>query len=337
MKKIVALGLVLAIALGFSGCDMYKGKIRVVGVTYENEISNAVQNQECMAGIRLMNNVLRVAYFENEIPEEFEDNLRTIVKEGHEFIWCFEPEGKEDVFKVAKEPESKNTTFAIVDATDENIPKNVTTLTFRENEGAFLAGYIAANTTKSGIIGFLAGKENLISHKYEYGYKAGIHYATLKSGKNVNVVSLYTGDDFNKSLGKESAKKLYQESGCDIIFQASQVTGLGAIEAAIEMDKLIIGNGIDQSTYGPNNVLTSVIKNVKNAVNRVTTMYTEEQDIGGANFEYGMKERVIGIAKTTTNMDKELYRETMKLSNQIISGDIKVPHNEETYLEYIKE
>jgi len=333
MKKIIALVLVVSICLCMAGCDLYKGKKRIVGVTYQNEIFNAVQNQECMSGIKLMQNELRVAYYENENPEEFESNLRIIVKEGHEFIWCFEPESKDALEKIA--PESPNTKFGLFDATyDGKIPENVTTVTFREHEGAFLAGYIAGRTTVNNILGFLGGKENDISRKFEYGYKAGILYAAKELGKQIDVVTLYTGDDHSKESGKSGAKKLYLESGCDIIFQATQVTGLGAIEAAVELNKLIIGNGIDQSSYGPKNVLTSVIKNAKNAVNRVTTMFTEDKDMGGKNFEYGLKDRVIGIAKTNTNMDKNVYRDAMALRDKILDDSLEIPYNEETYLLY---
>lgn len=315
-----------------AGCDLYKGKKRIVGVTYENEIFNAVQNQECMSGIKLMQNELRVAYYENEDPAEFEKNLRIIVREGHEFIWCLEPKAGEVLKRVA--PESPDTKFGLFDATYDEIPENVTTVTFREQEGSFLAGYIAGRTTSNNILGFLGGEENEISKKFEYGYKAGVLYAAKELGKQIDVISLYTGDDHSKESGKIGAKKLYQESGCDIIFQATQVTGLGAIETAVELNKWIIGNGIDQSSYGPKNVLTSVIKNAKNAINRVTTMFTEDEDMGGKNFEYGIKERVIGIAKTNTNLDKNVYRDAMALRDKIIKDALDIPYNEETYLLY---
>ena len=335
LKKIIALCLIIALCFGFSACDLYKGKTRVVGITYQGEIYNGVQNQECISGLKLMMSEIRVAHFENLYPEEFEDNLRTIVGEGHEFIWCFEHEGKDILYKVSKEKDSEDTIFGLIDATYDKIPDNIVTITFREHEGAFLAGYIAAKKTETNIVGFLAGKESDVSKRYEYGYKAGVLYGAKTHGKDVTVATLYTGDDHSKSSGKEGALKLYNENYCDVIFQASQVTGLGAIEAAVECDKWIIGNGIDQSIQAPKNVLTCVTKNTKNAINMVTTKFIEDEDsIRGKNFDYGLKERVIGISKTTTNMSKDTYKEAMNLRDQIVGGTISVPYDEATFNQY---
>ncbi len=334
MKKILSLLLIIVTVLGFSGCDMYKGKERVVGVTYENEIFNAVQNQECLSGLKLMQSVFRVAYFENLDPNEFENNLRTIINENHELIWCIEPKAKDILFKLAPEA-NEDQLFGLIDDTYENIPENITTITFREHEGAFLAGYIAGKVTEVNKVGFLAGEHHKVSEKYEYGYRAGIHYASKELQKPIEVVCEYTNDDHSKPLGKQAATKLYNEYGCDVIFQATQVTGLGAIEAAVELDKKIIGNGVDQSSYGPRNVITSVIKNAKNAINRVSTLYTEKEQIGGKNFDYGLKERVIGLAKTVTNLDSEVYKDAIDVRSNIIKGAITVPHNEETFNQYV--
>lgn len=333
MKKIIALILVLALCFGFVGCDLYKGKPRMVGVTYENEIYNAAQNQECMSGIKLLMSELRIAHFENLYPEEFEDNLRTIVGEGHEFIWCFEKEGKDIVKKVALE--SEDTFFGLMDETYDEIPNNMVTITFREHEGGFLAGYVAAKKTENNIVGFLAGKESSVAKKYESGFKAGVLYGAKVTGKPISVVSVYTGDDHSKASGKEGALKLYNESYCDVIFHATQVSGLGAIEAAVECGKWIIGSGIDQSLQAPKNVLTCVTKNVRNAINMVSTKYTEDEDsIRGKNFDYGIKERIIGLSKTTTNIDKDTYKEAMNLRDSIADKEIEVPYDDATLAAY---
>ena len=216
MKRIVALLLVIVTVLGFSGCDMYKGKKRVVGVTYENEIFNAAQNQECIQGLKLMSSEFRVAYFENLDPAEFENNFRTIINEGHEFIWCLEPKSKDILYKLAAEAQDYQV-FGLMDATYEKIPDNITTITFREQEGAFLAGYVAAKVTEVNKVGLLAGEHNEIADKYEYGYRAGVHYASKELQKDIEVVTVYTDDDHSKPLGKQAATKLYNEDGCDII------------------------------------------------------------------------------------------------------------------------
>lgn len=333
MKKLISILLVLSVCFSFAGCDLYEGKKKVVGMSYANEIFNGVQNQDCIDGLKLMVSDLKISYFENTDASEFEENFLTIIGEEHDFIWCFEKEGLDSMLKhIGNYPEQN---FGIIDAEPENIPSNLTTVTFREYEGGFLAGYAAGRKSQTRKIGFLGGSENNVTKKYEVGYKAGAAYAASVMQQPIEFEVLYTGDDYSRSLGKSSAMTLYNEKGCDIVFQCMQTAGFGAIEAAVELDKLVIGNGSDQSGYGPKNVLTSVIKNAKTTINTVTTKFVEKEEVGGMNFEYGLKDRMIGIAKTNTVMGKDLYSDTMRIRDQIIDGTITVPKNEEELNQYI--
>ena len=334
MKKITLLLLIIITSFSLFGCEYYEGMKKISGISYENELFNSVQNGDTYSGIRMHASNAKVSYFENLVKEEFYDNFKTIIEERHDFIWCVEGGAFDTMVKEAVNyPDIK---FAVVDSSEKNLPDNFITLSFREEEGGFLAGYIAANVSEAGIIGYLAGKESLISKKYEYGFIAGAQYAKSKLNKPIEVKSLYIEEDYNHQKGKDCALSLYNDGECDIIFHTLQTGGFGAIEAAKESNKFIIGSGNDQSSYAPSNVVTSIVKNTKLAVSNTITKYLDKQLEFGKNYEYGIKDRMIDISKTYRLIDKKLINEISDIKKEIINGTISVPDSEEELNEYIK-
>ncbi|MGH9422093.1 MAG: BMP family lipoprotein, partial [Thermoanaerobaculia bacterium] len=152
----------------------------------------------------------------------------------------------DDITKLATE--YPKTPFACVDyalSTDDkgNIlepPPNVAAIKFREEEGSFLVGALAALVGKSKKVGFVGGMDIPLIHKFEAGYRAGVKQVC----PDCEVIAQYAGvtpDAFkNPGKGKELALSQYQ-SGVNVIFHASGSTGLGVFEAARVMNKLAIG------------------------------------------------------------------------------------------------
>ena len=144
--------------------------------------------------------------------------------------------------------EYPNVRFAGVDLavrTDEAgrplpLPPNLAALKFREEEGSFLVGAIAALAGGSKRVGFVGGMDIPLIHKFEDGYRQGV----LAVCPDCEVVAQYAGatpEAFrNPSKGKELALSQYQ-GGVNVIFHASGSTGLGVFEAARTADKLAIG------------------------------------------------------------------------------------------------
>lgn len=156
-----------------------------------------------------------------------------------------------------------NVKFAIIDAVVE--APNVASLVFKEHEGSFLAGALAALTTESNTVGFVGGMQAPLIEKFEVGYIQGIEYINETEGKNVNVLSAYagtTGDAFNDpAKGKELALSQISR-GADIIYHASGGTGQGVFEAASEKGKLAIGVDSNQNWMYPGTIMASMLKRV---------------------------------------------------------------------------
>ena len=125
---------------------------------------------------------------------------------------------------------------------------NVRALVFRENEGSFLAGALAAKVTRTGKLGFVGGMQLPLIKKFEAGFRAGIKAVNPEMASKVLVA--YTGTFDDEKKGVEVGQDLYGR-GCDIVFHAAGLDGLGVIKAAQQAGKLVIGVDSDQSTSRP--------------------------------------------------------------------------------------
>jgi basic membrane protein A len=200
---------------------------------------------------------------------------------------------------------------------------NVATVVFREHEGSFLVGALAGLATQSGKIGFVGGMEIPLIKKFEAGYVAGIKAVNPKAEPDVKRV--YTGSFDNSSAGKRAALDLYNQ-GIDIIFHAAGSDGLGVIQAAKEQKKFAIGVDSDQAHLAPQNVLTSMIKQVDYAIYTVTKDVVEKKFQAGDK-ALGLKEGGVGMAPVTVDFPNKqaALDKVEKLRKAIIDGKIKVP------------
>lgn len=235
----------------------------------------------------------------------------------------------EEVRRVAKEHPDK--LYACVDyslAPGEVLPPNLATLNFREHEGSFLVGAIAALTSKSGTIGFVGGAEGPLIRKFEVGYAAGARHVRPDVQVKVAYAGV-TGAAFsNPTKGKELALAMLGE-GADVIFHAAGTTGFGVFNACRERGALAIGVDRDQSdpVEYPNIILTSMVKRTDNAVFDAIRSAAEGNFKAGPNF-YGLADDGVGYVLNASNrtlIAPEIVEKVNALREQIIKGEIVVP------------
>ncbi|WKC77943.1 nucleoside ABC transporter substrate-binding protein BmpB [Borreliella turdi] len=213
---------------------------------------------------------------------------------------------------------------------DVQIPKNLIGVVFKIEQGAFLAGYIAAKKSSSGKIGFIGGVKSGVVDAFRYGYEAGAKYAN----KGITIISEYTNSFSDVNIGRIMANKMYSK-GIDIIHFAAGLSGFGVIEAAKKLGDgyYLIGADQDQSHLAPKNFITSVIKNVGDALYLVTSEYLKNNNVweGGKIIQMGLRDGVVGLSNANE------FEYIKVLENKIISKEIIVPCNQEGYEIFIKQ
>ena len=216
-----------------------------------------------------------------------------------------------------------NIKFAIIDGVID-LP-NVASLIFKEHEGSFLVGMIAARTSKTGKIGFVGGMDIPLIHKFETGYAEGARYADPKVEVFENYVGVTDAAWNNPGKGKELAKAQI-ERGADVIFQAAGNSGLGVFDAAEDMRKLAIGVDSNQNWVKPGFILTSMIKRVDVSVFNSVKDLAEGRFKGGIH-EFGMDNDGIGYALDDYNRNlipQPVIDEVERAKQDIIAGRIRV-------------
>jgi basic membrane protein A and related proteins len=224
-----------------------------------------------------------------------------------------------------------NINFAIVDGASQ-LP-NVASLVFKEHEGSYLVGMIAARASKTGVLGFLGGMDIGLIHRFKTGYEEG-----AKSVRpDVRVIDNYVGvsDSAWNNPGKGKEIALAQISkGADVIFTAAGNSGLGAFDAVEQAGKdetgrarrFVIGVDSNQNGVKPGFVLTSMVKRVDNAV------YTIVEDVVNKRFKggfhtYGLQEDGVAYSLDDFNralVPREVIQEAEAAKQRIIKGEVKV-------------
>lgn len=274
----------------------------------------------------------RVRFIEPGESSDRESGLRLLAAEGMDLVIGVGFIFTDDLTALARE--YPRTRFAGVDysvATDSlgriiPPPPNLAALKFREEQGSFLVGALAALVGRSRRIGFVGGMNFPLIHKFEAGYRAGVRAVC----KECEVIAQYAGvtpEAFrNPGKGKELALSQYRQ-GVDVIFHASGSTGLGVFEAARQTGKLAIGVDADQYGEAPGFVLTSMVKRVDNAVYDAIRRVKEGRFRGGI-YQYGLAENGVGYVYDGNNqklIPLAVRTRVDSLRQEIIAGRITVP------------
>jgi len=225
------------------------------------------------------------------------------------------------VEKIAKK--FPNTRFAIIDMVVDK--PNVQSIVFKEQEGSFLVGLLAAMASKSGKIGFIGGMDIPLIRRFACGYEQGAKYSNAKIEVLQNMTGSTPSAWNDPSRGGELTKSQF-DRGVDVVFAAAGGTGVGVYQAAKDAGKLAIGVDSNQNHLHPGTMLTSMVKRVDIAAYNVLKSAHDGSFKPGIQ-SIGLAEDGVGWALDEHN--KALITDDMKKAADqakadIISGKIKV-------------
>jgi len=286
-------------------------------------------NDLAYAGLQRAREELGISfeYFEPTQSSDREAALRLFAQGDADLIVGVGFLFSDDIRAVAADFPQKH--FICIDyswSAGQPVPPNLVGLKFREEEGAFLVGALAAMVSETGVLGFVGGMDIPLINKFEAGYRAGAQHVRPEVRVIVNYAGV-TGEAFkNPAKGKELALAQFDQ-GADVIFHASGSTGLGVFEAAREKEKLVIGVDADQSAEAPGHVLTSMVKRVDRVLFEAVQRAIEGRFEGGVR-ELGLAEQGVDFVRDETNrawITPERAQRLDTLRRQIAAGEIDVP------------
>ena len=280
-------------------------------------------NQSAYNGVEKFKKENNNPYREFEVtsPSQREQAIRKMAQRGSDIIVGIGFAQADAIGKVASD--NPNLKFAIVDSV-VNAP-NVQSIVFKEEEGSFLVGMLAALNSNTDVISFVGGMDIPLIRAFACGFEQGAKYIN----PDIKVIQNMTGNDpsawNNPSRGAELAKSQF-EQGSDIVFAAAGGTGVGVYQAAKDNSKFAIGVDSNQNYIHPGTMLTSMVKRVDVAV------YNTINNAKNDNWEGGIK--ILGLKEGGVDWALDEHNSSLITSSQrkkveaakksIINGDITV-------------
>ena len=229
-----------------------------------------------------------------------------------------------DVETVATEYPDKK--FIWIDNATSAPVANILNITYAQNEGSFLAGYVAAKMSTSGVVGAVGGQDQDTINDFIVGYKQGALYANPE----VKVEVQYSNTYDDPAVGKECALAL-NEKGADVIFQIASKCGDGVFEAAQEGGFYAIGVDSDQKFIAEEVIICSMCKQVGDSIYDAVKQYMEKGDdcgLFGTTWIADMATGYVGLSYgeegAVQQVSDELKAEVEELAKKIIAGEITV-------------
>lgn len=272
-------------------------------------------------------------YLESASPTDYEGNLTQLADSGFSPVFAVGFLMTDSVNNVA--PQYPDTNFAIIDSVVE--PENAASLTFREQEGSYLAGVVAGLMTQQDTeftnpddltVGFLGGLEGPLIQRFQAGYEAGVESVCPECEVLVQYAGT-TPEAFNDpARGQEIALSQINQNA-DVIYHAAGNTGRGLFEAAQSENVFAIGVDLDQAELFPEApILTSVIKRVDEAVYQTIEDARNGEFPAGEVREFGLEDGGIdlaGFGRFEEQVPQEVTDAVEEARQGIIDGEIEVP------------
>jgi len=313
----VIAGLVLA-SSAVSAADITPAVVFDMGGKFDKSFNQGVYD-----GVERFKTETGIEYREFEVTNETqrEQAIRRMAQRGANPILGVGFAQAGPMEAVAKEfPDTK---FTLIDGVVD-LP-NVQSIVFKEQEGSFLVGLLAAMASESKMVGFVGGMDIPLIRRFACGFEQGAKHASA----SVDVVQNMTGTTpsawNDPGRGSELAKGQF-DRGVDVIYAAAGGTGVGVYQAAKDGGKLAIGVDSNQNYLHPGTMLTSMLKRVDVAAYNAFDSAMNDTWTPGITV-LGLAEEGVGWALDENNeslISAEMKAAVEAASAGIVSGEITV-------------
>ncbi len=336
MKKLLALVLVLMLGLSMIATASAADPVKVC-IVFSGLLGDKSYNDSCYAGAEqaMKEFGAEVKTLEGTEPTEWEQNFVSACEAGYDLVICSSSNFEEYMKKYcASYP---NVKFAIIDT---NVPgDNITSISFAQNQGSFLAGAAAAMFTTmtdikgvndKKIIGWVGGMDIPVLHDFYVGYEQGAKYIDPE----IEILQAFAGTWNDPLKGKELTLGFY-DLGADIVMNVASGTGNGVLEGAKEAGHYAIGVDLNQDGDQPGAVLTSMLKRVDTACYTVIKQVVDGTFQGGTTQYLDLAVGGVSLTDMSTIKDtigedavKTILTKIEELSAKVTSGEIVVNNYE---------
>lgn len=341
--KVIAIATVLALSVtAFAGCgdkqeDKGSDKKLKIGLVYSGFLGDKSFNDSAHAGAQKAAKEfgVEIKELESKEPTEWDSNFAALASDDYDLVMGVSTQFQTIMQKHC--PQYPDKKFAIIDGVVAG--DNISSSTFAQNEGSFLAGAAAAMfTTKTDVpginpdkvIGWVGGMDVPVLADFFIGYKQGAEYID----KDMKVLQSFAGSFSDPLKGKELTISQYSQ-GADIVMNVASGTGTGILEAAKEQGKFAVGVDLNQDDVYPGHILTSMLKNVDQAVYLAIKDVVDGKFKGNKTTYLNIANGGVGLTDMSTmkkalgdKFPKDIVEKIKELQEKVKSGEIKIKFQE---------
>ena len=308
-----------SVASGETSAPAAEKTVSKIAILLPGYITDQSWNQGAYEGLlELEAQGYEIAYTEDVQAADMESTFRSYCDDGYDFVIGHGVQYGDACVRVAADYPDVNFFITGNPPEGEELPGNIAFYDYKEFEGAYVCGYLAALMSESGVIGYIGGGDNTTQCADKNAYVQGAKAAKPE----IEVKTVITGTFNDSSVGKETAIAMI-EQGADVILQTCDETGLGAFEAWNEKGVHCIGYTSDQSDLVDEGLcLTSLLVSIP-------AMITSQIDIiaagefGGLE-QPGLAEGVIGIAPYSAEVPAEIQQQVETVKQALIDGTLEL-------------
>ncbi|MGW0811193.1 BMP family ABC transporter substrate-binding protein [Nonomuraea sp. NPDC002799] len=234
----------------------------------------------------------------------------------------------DDLFATVPKQQPKQQ-FLQVDSCAKDQAPNLTCVSFKEHEAAYLAGVEAGLLSKSGKLGVVAALDSPFVHRWIDPFFAG--------AKSVNPgatgTPLYVGGNnpFSDPARAKSQAQSLTGQGADIVAAAASAGNQGVFEAVAAAGAKSFGVDVDQCAQSPGAIIDNVLKHVD--VAELAAIKDIAAGRAGGVKVYGLKEGGVGVTalagdlaatKCTIAASPEAVTKVKQVRDDIVAGQLTV-------------
>lgn len=300
-----------------------RSTVSKIAVLLPGSITDESWNQTAYEGLKQIESMgdFQTNYTENVGSNDMEAVFRSYCEEGYDFVIGHGAQYGDACCRVAEDYPDVNffiTGNAPEDLSEEELPKNIMFADYRECEGAYVCGVVAALMTKSNKVGYVGGGNNTTQQSDKNAFIEGV--ASVNSDIEVKTVITGTFDD--SALGKETAIAMI-EDGVDVILQTCDHTGLGVLEACSEKDVYCLGYTTDQSGLVKEGLcLTSMLIDIPFMISSQIDLI-KAGGYGGQSFP-GLHDGVVSMSGYSSQVPAEVQTQVDEVVEKIKSGELVI-------------
>ncbi len=326
MKKVISLFLVVLFVFGIVVSASFAEDINKAALITSTPRGNEFTDLIWSGFLQLETEGWEVKCIETFETAEQAEQIRAMAAEGYNLIYT---QG-DDVMATVKDMMDElnelypDTKFIFLDTYAKTEFPNTSAVTIDPYESCFIAGFVAASKTESGLVGLMLPLDTPIMRRFEFGYYAGIDYANQINGTDVKVIKAYTNDWSDTTKGYESTIALAKNNPTmDVLFQSAYISGYGVISACADLKLPCIGVDDWQGDIDPI-VFWSAIKSMDVAVYKTAHMWLDGEELPFA-IEFDLNAGGKAYADVDLpNLGEELAKTVVQLKDDIISGKVDI-------------